>query len=283
MSVFVTILLIIFISYSILGWTLYFLQPKYMYRPVVGITYDPGDINLTYEKVVLKTDDGTKISAWYVPCENASKTVLFCHGNGGNMSHRLDTINVINEMGMNCFLFDYRGYGDSQGRATEKGTYLDADAAWDWLTHRKHISGDDIIIFGRSMGGCIASYLASKVDPAALVVESAFTSYVDIGKKCYPYLPVKMFAVFEYNTLEYIRKVSCPVLVMHSKADEIVPYDFGPMLYEAVAGPKEFVEFFGKHNDGFLFSGDTYRQAWSQWLGFVEDYQQLDEKSHKIA
>ena len=121
------------------------------------------------------------------------------------------------------------------------------------------------------MGGAIGSYLAGKVQPACLIVESSFTSYVDLGKKCYPYLPVKIFASFEYDTIGYIKQVTCPVLVIHSKADEIIPYEFGPMLYDAVAGEKDFVEIFGRHNDGFLFTGEKYRRAWSDWIEFIED------------
>jgi pimeloyl-ACP methyl ester carboxylesterase len=283
MTVICTILLIIFISYSILGWTIYFLQPRFMYRPVAEVLYNPGDINLIYEKVSLKTADGLKISAWFVPCVNARKTVLFCHGNGGNMSHRLDTINLLNEMGLNCLLFDYRGYGDSQGKPSEEGTYCDAEAAWDWLTAMKGIKPHNIVIFGRSMGGAIASHLAGKVHPAALVVESSFTSYVDLGKKIYPYLPVKQFASFDYNTLEYIKKVTCPTLVMHSKADEIIPYEFAPILFQAASEPKEFVEIFGIHNNGFLFSGEIYTQAWGNWIDSIESRQQRNKLLKRIS
>jgi fermentation-respiration switch protein FrsA (DUF1100 family) len=283
MTVIGTILLIIFISYSILGWTIYFLQPRFMYRPVVEVLYNPGDIGLTYERVSLKTADGLKISAWFVPCANARKTVLLCHGNGGNMSHRLDTINQLHEMGLNCFIFDYRGYGDSQGKPSEKGTYCDGEAAWDWLIGMKGIKPHNIVIFGRSMGGAIASYLAGNVQPAALVVESSFTSYVDLGKKIYPYLPVKQFASFGYNTLEYISKVSCPVLVIHSKADEIIPYEFGTVLFEAVDEPKEFVEIFGIHNNGFLFSGKIYQKAWKDWIDLIERSQQRKKLLKRIS
>ncbi len=283
MTVICTIFLIIFISYSILGWTIYFLQPRFMYRPVAEVLYNPGDIGLTYERVSLKTVDSLKISAWFVPCANARKTVLFCHGNGGNMSHRLDTINQLNEMGLNCFLFDYRGYGDSQGKPSEKGTYCDAQAAWDWLTEMKGVKPHNIVIFGRSMGGAIASYLAGAVRPAALVVESSFTSYTDLGKRFYPYLPVKQFASFDYNTLEYIKKVSCPVMVIHSKADEIIPYEFAPVLFEAAGDPKEFVEIFGIHNNGFLFSAEIYQKAWKDWIESIEQRQQRNKLLKRIS
>lgn len=267
-----SILLIIFITYSILAWSVYFMQSSFMYRPVRDVPYTPADLGLVYEKVALKTDDGLKIAAWFIPCEKAKKTVLFCHGNGGNMAHRLDTINILNELGLNCLLFDYRGYGDSQGKPSENGTYLDAAAAWKWLTHKKGIKPEQIIIFGRSLGGSVAANLAVKVKPAGLILESAFTSFAAIGAKYYPYLPVKLFAAFDYNTVASVKKINCPLLIMHSKNDEIVPYEFSPQLYEAANEPKEFVEIIGCHNDGFLFSGQAYRNAWANWLESLHGY-----------
>ena len=275
MSVWLSIGLVILIAYSILGWSLYFMQPIFLYCPVREVPYDPGDIGLTFEPVTFRTDDGLKLTGWYVPAENAQMTVLFCHGNGGNMTHRLDSLNILNELGLNCFIFDYRGYGKSRGKPSENGTYLDARAAWKWLTKTKGIEPENIIIFGRSLGGSIASYLAVEVKPKGLIIESSFTSYIDIGKKFYPYMPVRLFAAFSYNTIDYIRRVNCPVLIIHSRNDEVIPFEFGLRLYDAANEPKEFVEIFGTHNDGFLYSGETYRKSWSQWLDFLKDYKEV--------
>ena len=272
MSVLWPIILIVFIAYSILGWSIYFLQPRFVYSPLREVTYNPGDLGLAFEKVVIKTEDGLKISAWFIPADNAAFTVLMCHGNGGNMTHRLDTINILNELGLSCMIFDYRGYGSSQGKPTEEGTYLDVGAVFKWLGDEKAIAPKSIILFGRSLGGSVASHLAQSVTVAGMVLESAFTSYIDIGKKFYPYLPVRWFATFNYATAEYIRKVACPILIIHSRNDEIIPFEFGLRLYDAANEPKEFVEIFGSHNDGFLYSGDVYRQGWSQWLDFLKDY-----------
>ena len=266
-----TFFIILFIGYSILGWTLFFLQPSFLYRPVGEVQYDPGDINLTFERVVLKTSDDVKLAGWYIPAENGRYTILMCHANGGNMSYYLDTVNIFSEMGMNCLIFDYRGYGQSQGKPTEKGTYLDAKAGWNWLTKKKNIAPENIIIFGRSLGASIASHLAMGTNPQTLVLESAFTSYADIGKKFYPYLPVKPFAKFKYNTLEHISKVDCPTLFIHSRNDEMIPFEFSLRLYDAAKEPKELVEIYGCHNDGFLFSGDTYRQGWQRWIEFLNE------------
>jgi len=192
--------------------------------------------------------------------------------------HRLDSINIFYNLGLNCFIFDYRGYGSSEGKPGEEGTYLDAMAAYKWLTEEKNVSPDDIIIFGRSLGGSIAAQLAAKVQAGALIIESAFTSYVDIGRKFYLYMPVRWFASFSYRTIDYVKDVRCPVMIIHSRNDEVVPFEFGLELYEAANEPKEFVEIFGSHNDGFLVSSEIYRKAWTKWLEFLrESEEQADQ------
>ena len=267
-----SIAVVLFIAYWGLGLILYFMQPTFLYCPVREVPYTPDELGLDFESVVFKTRDGLRLSGWYIPAENSDFTVLFCHGNGGNMMHRLDSINIFYNLGLNCFIFDYRGYGSSEGKPSEEGTYLDVRAAYKWLTKQKKIPPDDIIIFGRSLGGSIAAQLASKVKAKALVIESGFTSYVDIGRKFYPYMPVRWFARFSYQTIDYVRKVHCPVMIIHSRGDDIVPFEFGLELYEAANEPKEFVEIFGSHNDGFLVSSEIYNNAWTKWLKFLKEY-----------
>jgi len=243
MSIWWSIILVVFLAYVILAMALYFMQSSLL-----------------------------KLTAWFIPAENARFTVLFCHGNGGNMTHRLDTINILNELGLNCFIFDYRGYGASEGKPSETGTYRDVEAAYKWLTKKKKILPENIILFGRSLGGSIAAYLATKVEARALIIESSFTSYIDIGKKFYPYMPVRLAARFGYPTIDYVRSVHMPVLIIHSRNDEVIPFEFGLRLYDAANEPKEFIEISGSHNDGFLFSGQIYRNAWSNWIDFLKDY-----------
>jgi fermentation-respiration switch protein FrsA (DUF1100 family) len=242
------------------------MQPVFLYRPVREVPYTPDELGLDYEKIIFKSEDGLMLSGWYISAEGAELTVLFCHGNGGNMMHSLDTINILYNMGLNCFIFDYRGYGNSEGKPSEEGTYLDIRAAYKWLTEKKGVSVNNIIAFGRSLGGSIAAELASKVRVGALIVESAFTSYVDIGRKFYPYMPVRWFARFSYRTIDYIKDVHCPVMIIHSRNDETIPFEFGLELYESANEPKEFVEIFGSHNDGFLVSSEIYKNAWMKWL-----------------
>jgi len=272
-SMLISIAVVLFIAYLGLGLILYFMQPMFLYCPVCEVAYTPGELGLDFESVVFKSDDGLQLSGWYIPAEDPGLTVLFCHGNGGNMMHRLDSINIFHDLGLSCFIFDYRGYGSSEGKPSEEGTYLDAAAAYKWLTEEKKVPADDIIVFGRSLGGSIAAQLATKVKTKALIIESAFTSYVDIGKRFYPYMPVRWFASFSYKTIDYIKDVYCPVMIIHSQNDELVPFEFGRQLYEAANEPKEFVEIFGGHNDGFLISGEIYKKAWTKWLKFLEEHQ----------
>jgi len=255
------------------GLMLFAMQSKFLYYPIKKIDYTPSEIGLTYEDVYLDTSDGIKLNAWYIPAKDSNFTILFCHGNGGNIMHRLDSIRLFNSLGLNCFIFDYRGYGKSQGKPTEAGTYLDSYAAYDWLINEMQIDPEKIIIFGRSIGGCIAAKLAAEVDAALLVLESTFTSYVDMGKKFYWYMPVKLFARYKYRTIDYVKNVNIPVLVIHSPDDELVPFEFGRLLYQAANEPREFIEISGGHNDGFLTSGRTYTNAWKNRLQFLIERQ----------
>ena len=262
-------LIILAVLYGVFGLILSFRQSSFLYNPYPQVLYDPGDVNLAFEKVTFTTEDGLRLTGWHIPAKGTNVTILFCHANSGNMSHRLDSIAIFNKLGMNCFIFDYRGYGNSDGKCSEAGTYLDAAAAYKWLTEEKNINGDDIILFGRSLGGSIAAELAQNVEARALVLESSFTSYVDIGKKYYPYVPVRLFARFRYHTIDYVKNVRCPIMIVHSRNDEVIPFEFGLRLYEAANEPKKFVEIFGSHNEGFLHSGKSYKKNWSQWLDLM--------------
>jgi fermentation-respiration switch protein FrsA (DUF1100 family) len=268
-SMLIQIVGVLLITYLAFAAVLYVKQPKFVYSPERDVSSTPAELGLDFENVVFKSADGLDLSGWYIPAKNSKLTLLFCHGNGGNMAHRLDSINIFHNLGLNCFIFDYRGYGDSPGKPGEEGTYIDAMAAYKWLTDEKKIPTEDIIIFGRSLGGSIAAQLATKVEAGALIVESAFTSYVDIGKEYYPYMPVRWFARFGYRTIDYIKEVRCPVMLIYSGNDEIVPYKFGLELYEAANEPKEFIEIFGSHNDCFLASGEIYIEVWEKWLKFL--------------
>lgn len=245
---------------------LYVFQDRFVYYPFKSLAATPDRMGLDYEEVYLETQDGARLHAWFIPAENAETTLLFFHGNAGNLSHRLDSIRIFHEMGLNVFIIDYRGYGESSGRPSEEGTYRDARAAWDYLTGNRAIPPHRIVLFGRSLGASVAAWLARQTAPAALILESAFTSVQAMGKKLYPYLPVNLLTRIRYPTLDYVRDTQLPLLVIHSREDEIIPFEFGRQLHAAAAGPRELLPIEGGHNDGFLVSGERYRQGIAGFL-----------------
>ena len=236
----------------------YFMQSRLVYSPSRDIGATPDSIGLDFERISLVTSDGVDLSAWYVPHEAGSPVVLFCHGNAGNMSHRLDTIDILHRLGLGVFIFDYRGYGESGGHTGEQGTYRDATAAWDWLCDNRGIPPERIVIMGRSLGGAVAAWLASEHSARAVVLESTFTSIADMGEALYPELPVRQLIRFSYASIDRVGDIHSPLLVIHSPVDDLVPYQLGKRLFEAANEPKTFLEITGGHNSGFLESGERY-------------------------
>ena len=261
-----SIVRIVVLSYVGLLVLLFLFQSKLVYFPTRVIEQTPRDFGMAFEDVTLETEDGVKIHGWYVPAADAKGTVLFFHGNGGNISHRLPTLQTFQEMDLNTLIVDYRGYGRSEGSPGEKGTYRDAEAAWTWLTETKKVPPGKLVIFGRSLGGAVASHLAVQHPPAGLVLESSFTSIPDMGARLYWYLPVRLLSRFEYNTRKNVAAVRCPVLIIHSPDDDIVPFENGRLLFDAANEPKQFLEITGGHNGGFLESGEQYEKPLRAFL-----------------
>jgi fermentation-respiration switch protein FrsA (DUF1100 family) len=258
-SIKLTHILFLFLSIGALSYLgliglLYFTQSRYVYHPESRLEALPSDIGLTFEEVSLVTKDDVRLSGWYIPCKESRLVILFCHGNAGNISHRLNTLQIFNRLGISTLIFDYRGYGASEGQPSEIGTYRDAEAAWQYLLKVRYIPPRNIVVFGRSLGGAIAAHLAGKHQPSALILESTFISFKEIASDLYPYLPVGLITRFSYNTFEYLRNVKVPVLIVHSLQDELIPFRHGQVLYDAVNGPKELLLMRGDHSTGFLLS-----------------------------
>jgi len=259
--------LIILVSvWVLLSLLLYLFQPKFVYFPQSEIDFTPDMAGLAYEDIYFKTADDIELNGWFIPAEGARKTLLFFHGNGGNISHRLDSLNILHGLGLSVFIIDYRGYGQSQGTTSEQGTYRDAEAAWRFLTETRGLADKDIIIFGRSMGAAIATWLASQHTPNMLILESSFTSIADMAKHYYPYLPTQLLTRIKYATIDRIENIQCPVLISHSQTDEIVPFEFGRALFEKAQTPKVFLELKGGHNDGFIVTGHAYIQGLDNFI-----------------
>jgi hypothetical protein len=247
--------------YVLLALTVYLLQGKMVFLsglPGRALTATPGDIGLEYEDVSLTTSDDERLHGWYVPAADRRGVVLFFHGNAGNISHRLDSIGIFHQLGLDTLIIDYRGYGQSTGKTNEQGTYLDAQAAWNYLVDERRIPADRIIIFGRSLGGAIGAWLGTQHTPAAMIIESSFTSGVDMARQLYPFLPVSLITRLRYPVAEYASRLECPVLVVHSRDDEIIPFAMGQSIFSAVKQRKSFLELRGDHNSGFFISRHDY-------------------------
>ncbi len=260
-------LLILSGIYFVVVIVLYLLQPQMLYVPRRQLTIDPGDAGMAFEDVEMAAADGVRLHGWWVPAEGTSRgTVVFCHGNAGNISNRVGSVQVFHELRLDVLIFDYRGYGRSAGSPTEKGTYLDAEAAWDYVTRTRKVPPERIVVFGRSLGGAVAAHLAKERNPRALVLEATFTSVAEVGAAHYPCLPVRLLARFDYAAAEYVKEAKCPVLVIHSPDDEIVPFELGKKVFEAAPGPKKFLEIRGSHNDGWAESGKDYVKGLEAFL-----------------
>lgn len=256
-----SIFLAVVAGYLLLAGWVYLRQDSMVYHPHSSLVASPAGIGLEFEDVWLTTADKVSIHGWFVSSSAAPRRVLlFCHGNAGNISHRLDSLKIFHDLGLSVLLFDYRGFGRSQGKPSEVGTYLDADAVWEHLVTARGFALGEIIVFGRSLGGAVASHVAAGRDAAALILESTLTSLPDLGAKFYPYLhlPVRLLARHRYDNMEHLQRVRCPVLVVHSPQDELIPFAHGRALYAAAPEPKTFLEITGGHNHGFLVSGDVY-------------------------
>jgi hypothetical protein len=254
------------LSYVLLIAYVYTRQGGMLYIPSREIEATPLTVGLPYQELTVQTKDGVNISAWYIPSANARGVVLFCHGNAGNMSHRLDSIRIFHALGLNVLIFDYRGYGKSEGSPDEEGTYRDAEAAWDYLVNVTGVKPEKIVLFGRSLGSAIAAEAALRRQAGALIMESGFTSVPDLGKKLFPHLPVRLISRYRYATINKVGRIKIPKLFIHSPGDEIIPYDQGLKLFEKASEPKEFLAIAGGHNEGFLLSGEVYRDGLRSFL-----------------
>jgi len=262
-------LLIYFGVYTAISCLYFALQPHVLYQPSRDLQATPLDIGLSYDEVSFTTSDGVELSGWYVPGNSSKGIILFCHGNAGNIGGRLEYLKIFHRLGFDTFIFDYRGFGRSEGETTEKGTYRDIEAAMDHLIKNRNVSKDELIIYGRSLGGAIAIHHARYHTPKMLIIDSSFTSYRKISTEVLSGfllpIPVKWLARFDYNSINDIGKIDCPVLVIHSSDDEMIPYSHGKELYKNANEPKRFITISGTHNEGFLTS-ENYENGLSDFL-----------------
>ncbi len=273
MKALLVILTIIAIGYLGLCVWLYFRQSSLVYYPKKELEATPVDYKMYYVDCQVTSADNSKLHGWHLFSDLAVTTgqplgtIFFAHGNGGNISHRLDLISHWRSLGLNVFCFDYQGYGKSSGRPSEQGTYADIRACWEYLITQFNVPPEKIIVLGRSLGAAVASHLVAeltqegKPTPAGLIMEAPFTSIPDMGARLYPFLPVRMLSRIVYDNQAQVARIHVPLLIMHGSDDELVPESMGKEVYESANEPKRFVSLPGGHEDTYIVGQVDYDAA----------------------
>jgi uncharacterized protein len=237
-----------------------------IFYPEKELSGEPGDLGLPFDDVYFRMADALKLHGWYVPGYRR-ETILWCHGNAGNISDRLDLMKLLHDkVGVNIFIFDYRGYGKSQGHPTEEGTYRDAQGALDYLRLRPDVDEEKIVVFGQSLGGAIAVDLACRNRCLGLILEATFTSLLDIFE-----MPPQAFPL-KYDSYSKIKRVKIPLLMLHGDHDDVVPFESGYTLYKAANEPKKFCAIAGAlHNDTYIVGGEGYFTEISEFIQGISE------------
>lgn len=261
-----SILLAIAGVYLLLLGLMFLFQNKLLFMPSSTMFQTPQNVGLTAEDLWITTEDDVRIHGWYFPNESAELVVILSHGNAGNISGRIGIAETLLESGAAVVMYDYRGYGQSEGRPTESGLYKDIEAVVHHLKAEKGYSENDMVMYGRSLGGAVAAYAATQFDLRGLVLDSAFLNLRAMIRDVYPFVPTAL-ARYRFPTDEYLMQLDgLPIMIMHSPADEIVSYRQGRALYEMIDQPKMFVDLSGGHNDNFFTSRDIVQQYWSAYI-----------------
>ncbi|MSR64989.1 MAG: alpha/beta hydrolase [Verrucomicrobiae bacterium] len=242
------------------------MEKRMIYFPTRSLDWTPEQSGMPFEDLRLHCTDGVTIHGWFIPAEGPRATILFFHGNAGNISHRSDKLQIFHDLKLNVCIIDYHGFGQSEGEPGEKETYLDADVAYGWLTQQKKIAPKQIIVWGESLGGGIATHLAARSEVGGLVLESTYTTLPDVGRAAFPFLPTKLIMATQYDSIGRIKRIHVPLLSLHSPSDEVIPYRLGKRLFDAANEPKTFVDLKGDHNGGFLISGKKFANAIGEFL-----------------
>ncbi len=240
-----------------------------IFHPSRPIEQTPQQAGLAYEDLFFVARDGVRLNGWFIPHPEARETLVWFHGNAGNIGHRVQNIRLLHDRTkVNIFIFDYRGYGSSQGAPDEEGTYLDGEAALAIVRERIGKTGaDSLVFFGRSLGAAVAAEMALRFPPRGLILESPFVSIPAMARLFFPLLPIGPFLWTRYDVEEKIRNIRVPLLVLHGDRDGIVPLAQGKQVFAAAPEPKRFYTIPGAdHNDTFVTGGAAYYEALKDFI-----------------
>jgi len=255
-------------------------EEKNLYIPDKKVTLTPQNINLNYEDLYFKTEDGQSLNGWFIPTKGATITLLYCSGRGGNLSDTLPQIRFFNGMGINVFDFDYRGYGNSSGSPNEQGLYKDVRAAYDFLITRKDINKDKIVVYGKSLGVPIAADLCLNRKVVAAIFEGSFPSLRTYVSDMGGFLPIQWLVSEKFDTISRVKKIHIPKLIVHGMDDEVVPFPEGRFIFNEAALPKEFLPYDGGHDDDIYITSDAFKDKLNK---FFQHYDISSTSSQKTG
>jgi len=245
----------------------WYLEQNSVFVPYGAIEQTPEAVGLAFEEVSLRAADGVALYGWFAGPARPRATVLLLHGNGGNISHRVQKMRILYDLGLQVFVFDYRGYGRSKGIPSEKGLYADGDAAYAYLVGERGVPPANIILYGESLGSAVAVDLAAEKEVGGIILEGAFTCVADMSRRVFPFLPTALLR-YRFNTLAKVRRVAAPLLVIHSRNDEVVPFAMGRRIFdEARSDAKDFLAVYGGHNECFYEYRREIAQKIEEFLG----------------
>jgi fermentation-respiration switch protein FrsA (DUF1100 family) len=251
------------------------LETQLIFYPSATIERTPRQAGLDFEDVFFVTRDNVRLNGWFIPHRQARSTMVWFHGNAGNIGHRVENIKLLHDrLQINIFIFDYRGYGRSEGRVSEEGTYLDAEAALDFVRSQLGVEPRKIILFGRSLGAAVAAEMANRFDSQGLILEAPFVSIQEMARVVFPFLPIGPLLQTQYDVREKIQKIKTPLLVLHGDRDEVIPFTQGKMVFDAAPEPKKFFTIGGaRHNDTYLVGGESYFQQLQSFIDWASSIQ----------
>jgi uncharacterized protein len=261
----IILLFVIIFAFLAMLFLVRYLERTGVFFPGKNVFANPSQIGLSFEDQFVTTSDNVKINLWFLKNPHAKSTIIFAHGNAGTMGDRLMKVKYFYDLGLNVLIFDYRGYGKSEGHPTEQGIYCDAQAAYDYLKTRSDVDMNKIIVYGASLGGIAAVDLAVHRPIAALIVDSSITSARETAKIFYPYVP-SFFMQLKFDSINKVKKITIPKLFLHSPDDRTVPYSMGQKLFAAAAEPKEFITSSGGHNEVQIVSDHKTGAALRNYL-----------------
>jgi len=268
-----TLVLLCFL-WAVLRWFEY----SQVYHPHKKLEQSGAALGRPWENVFFEASDGVRLNGWFFPADANSPrrqwAVLLCHGNAGNISHRFAYFELLIELGVNVFAFDYRGYGASEGRPSEEGTYADALAAHRWL-QEKGLAAEKILGLGESLGGAIAAELAVRAPLGGIILQSTFSSVPDVGGELFPWLPVRWISTIHYDVPAKLARIKTPVLILHSREDSLIGFHHAEKNFAAASEPKFLRELAGDHNESLVTDAERYRRYVDEFLRLIESRSEM--------